>query len=100
MSRPIKVIPSIALVHEKSGRRVSPYGSAPWTASAPKEEWKLVHAGWTWECLDGTIGLGRQPSETYEGAVAVMERVWAQCGKPASHQIPAPDRTPFTERRL
>lgn len=69
---PGEVIPSRVYVHT-SGRRASPYGSAPWLSDAGKAEWTLVDEGFTVRHPDGTIGLGRKPFTTAEEAQAWVD---------------------------
>jgi hypothetical protein len=40
----------------------------------------LETSGWTWECSNGTIGLGRFPAETKEEAEEVMKNHNARFG--------------------
>lgn len=67
-----EVIESKLYVHT-SGRRASPYGSAPWLSEAEKAEWTLVTQGWTVQHPDGTIGLTRAPFATKAEAQAWVD---------------------------
>lgn len=60
------------------GRTASVYGANPWTCESDRKLWALARVGWTWECSDGTVGLGRAPVATREEAQAIMDRVNAR----------------------
>lgn len=73
--RVLKVIESRVWRH-RNGATASIYGSLPWTGAPGnrKEDWTMETRGWTWECSNGTIGLGRVPAATKEEAEEVMRK--------------------------
>jgi len=73
--RVVEIIEAKVLRNKRTGKRVSPYGAAPWMTQAEAEDWETVTTGWTWRLDNGTIGLGRVPAKTREEAEEVMARV-------------------------
>lgn len=76
-----QVIVSRVWLH-RNGARASIYGAVPWTGAPGnrKEDWAMVTQGWTWECSNGTIGLGRVPAATKAEAEEVMRKHNARFG--------------------
>ncbi len=72
--RILKVIESRHWVHA-TGSTASIYGAVPWTDGTDRAHWSVETHGWTWLCFNGTIGLGRKPTETREEAIEIMNRV-------------------------
>lgn len=86
MHHVIDIIPHEVYVHS-SGRTASMWGACPWQSEAERHEWTKRRRGWTWMMDDGTIGLGRQPTD-YTTAVEVANRINGQRGGP---KFPHPD---------
>lgn len=73
--RVLKVIESKKWINNKTGRTASIYGSVPYTNELDKQDWSIQVVGWTWQCADGTIGLGRVPVKSYDEAIEIMNKV-------------------------
>jgi hypothetical protein len=74
-SKPIRVIPSKRLKHKITGRTASVYGAHP-ASGTPGDtwnDWEIVQVGWTVENDNGTVGCGRVPWATPEGAQAHID---------------------------
>lgn len=71
----LEVIPSKRWKNSKTGKTASIYGAVPYYSQEEKESWFIEKTGYTWLKNDGTVGLGRQPTETFEEAKRIMDRV-------------------------
>lgn len=67
----------------RSGRFASIYGALPWTGAPgnTKADWQLEECGWSWQCENGTVGLGCPPADTYAEALAVANEIRTRCGR-------------------
>ncbi|BDT74125.1 hypothetical protein os4_36780 (plasmid) [Comamonadaceae bacterium OS-4] len=67
-SKTFEVIESKRWV-SKDGRTASIYGALPYTSEAESSQWEIRVVGFTVRNINtGTVGIGRQPWETYEQA--------------------------------
>lgn len=73
--RIIKVIESKHWVNKVTGATASIYGAIPYTNETEKQNWEVKTRGWTWMASNGTIGIGRQPADTYESAIEIMNKI-------------------------
>lgn len=67
-----KIIESKHWVNYKTGQTASIYGSVPYLNDLDKQNWTIATRGYTWQLDNGTIGLGRTPTKTYEEAFEIM----------------------------
>lgn len=69
-----EIIASRKWFNIKTGQTASIYGAVPYHSETDKVNWVIKTAGYTWQLDNGTIGLGRAPAKTYEGAKEVMDK--------------------------
>lgn len=75
MKHIIKIVESKHWKNIITGQTASIYGAVPYLSDSDKNNWTIEIRGYTWLKSDGTVGLGRPPTKTFDEALKIMNDI-------------------------